>query len=119
MTKIWSFDIKTHTFHDHSTQESNSPIAMGTHDGKYAIGLYFPPGQHHVYRHFYAIHSPFQFQPAQGREFVGSFSMFHVVITIRKPAHEVVYTFKTHLCVGNLSLVKSCMTRVVRHHPHH
>ena len=116
MTKIWSFDTKTHAFHDHSTQDSNSPIAMGTHDGRYVTGVYFPPGQHYVYRQFYGIHSPFQ--PPQGLEFPGSFSMFHAVITIRKPAHDMRYTFKTYLCVGNLSLVRQCMTRVVRHHPH-
>ena len=91
MTRIWRFDTRTLTFHNHFSQESHSAIAVGTDDGDYVTGVYFPPGQDNVNHQFYGTHSPNK--PAAGREFPGSFSMFNVFITTRKPAHEEAYTF--------------------------
>ena len=116
MTKVWGFSTTGHHFNTHSATTSRIPIAMGSDDGGYVTGVYAPPGQHSVQHQFYGIHN--SHQPFQNHSFPGSFSMFNVVFTIRKPVHPVTYTYKTYLCVGTLQLVRDCMTKVVRHYPH-
>lgn len=114
LTKIWQFSTHDHHFHNYTDTTRHIPVAMGTEDGRYVIGVYSPHGQDTVQQEIYGTHHLFQ----NDDSFAGSTTMFNIVFTIRKPAHTKTFTYKTFLCVGSLHLVKDCMTKVVRQHPH-
>ncbi|KAL3852766.1 hypothetical protein ACJMK2_016382 [Sinanodonta woodiana] len=110
-TKAYNFNTGTHQVEDHHSNDQ--PVVMATADGKYAMGVYTPPGQNTDAPQYYGI---FFFPEIKG--FNMQTSKWNVVYRKRKPNNTMTYTYKTYICVGDLNVVKLCLTKVVHAHPH-
>ena len=109
-TRVWTFDRHNHRLQDHHSNKE--PIAMGTQDGKYVIGVYTPSGQDTDAPQYYGTFNNFNIHA-----FADKTTKFNVVFRKRRPSNTITLTYKTYLCVGDQHIVTDCLTKVVQQHP--
>ena len=112
-TRSWQFNTHNHHFQNNTHITGIIPVAMGTEDGHYVIGVYAPSGQDTAHPQYYGTYPLLNIH-----SFAGSTSKLSMVFSKRKPVKTTTYTYTTYLCVGSLHMVKDCLTKVSRQHQH-
>ena len=110
-SRVWTFDRHTHQLQSH--HGNREPIAMGTQDGNYVVGVYTPSGQDTDAPQYYGV-----FSSLGSHAFTDHTNKFNVVYRKRRPSHTTTFTYKTYLCIGDQHIVTDCLTKVIRQHPH-
>ena len=110
-TRVWTFNRQTHTLQAHHSNKD--PVAMGTQDGNYVMGVYTPPGQDTDANQYYGT-----MVSLGGHGFTDRTNKWNVVYRKRRQSHTVTFTYKTYLCIGDQRIVTDCLTKVVQHYPH-